>query len=108
MGLIARIERPMFHEKVNEIEMPFANRKMKRRRVVILTAKQRRTALDQFLHALQVAIPACAEHVPDIRCCGNDSIMNCHGTRSPHLSKLNHWILLFRKSENRKLIVDSG
>src|SRR5262245_12403936 len=66
VGFICRIERPLLDQIANKIEVPFANREMQGGRVVILTGEQRRTTLSQSLHAVQIAVLACGEHLPNI------------------------------------------
>src|SRR5437870_893911 len=98
MVLISGIERPLFHEIPDKIEMAFANRDVQRGRVVIFAGKQLWTTLDQFLHTRQIAIPARHKHVPDIRSGRDNAIVKLDGASLFHFSWLYHGISLYAES----------
>ena len=79
----------MLHQVADEVKLTFPHGKVQGRRVVVLAGEQRRTALRQLFHALQIAITAGGEHIPDIRG-GRAAAVEFDGPCLPHLKWLNH------------------
>src|SRR5258708_5847054 len=82
--------------------MAFANCEVQGRRVVVLASEQRRTACGQFLHAIQITIPACREHVPHIRGRGDNAVVKLHRPRFFHFTWLNHMTPFRSNAAERK------
>src|SRR5215813_216957 len=90
MSLISRIKRALPHQVADKIEMAFANREVEWRRVVVLAGDQRRAAVGQFLHALNISVLAGGEHVPDVRSGRDGAVVKLHKQSLCHFESLDH------------------
>jgi hypothetical protein len=72
--------------------MSLSNREMERRRVVVLTRRQFRTAGNQLENSVEIAFPGRAKHVPDFGRRRHRTAVKSHRQRFSHFDRLDHCV----------------